>query len=73
MRTNLNASIKIAKHANVPNVSPIINANIVFKLFSGKISPAKIILCPREFKMEEKNAIKNKFLHVEVTIGFASL
>ena len=71
MRNALNISIKTTKHTSVPKVSPIRNASIVGRLFSGKISPAKIKLCPSEFIMEDAKAMTNKFLQVDVETEFA--
>ena len=71
IRNALNISIKTTKHTSVPKVSPIRNASIVGRLLSGKISPAKIMLCPREFIMEDVKAMTNKFLQVDVETEFA--
>jgi hypothetical protein len=46
-------------------VSPITNAIIVEMLFSGKILLAKIILCPRELMIEDRNPTRSNIFHIE--------
>jgi hypothetical protein len=53
------------KLKNVPVVSPITNAIIVEMLFSGKILLAKIILCPRELMIEDRNPTRSNIFHIE--------
>ena len=57
--------------SSVPKVSPIMNASIVGKLFSGNMSPANIILCPNELIIEEINAMSMRCRQVFVDIDLA--